>query len=404
MSRGSNSSGLRRYNERVLLATLRQRGTASKSDLARSANLTAQAVTRIVDDLEETGLVLREGRRLGGKGQPSTLYALNPRGAFAIGVKVGRRGIEILLMDFGGRILHKLEYEREMPGPAFVLEHIESGMEELVAKLSPQEARKLMGVGVAMPWFMGAWSRELEMSPQRVREWEEVNFAEELQARTKLPIFFENDCSAAAAAELQFGDGEDNFLYVYLGTFVGGGLILNGNLEPGVHGNAGALASMPVPRSELDSVPAPAGPFDALYSRASLFGLRRHLNTHGIDLAFVSDLETVMDTARPLVQEWMEDCADALVFALLSAVGILDLQAIVIDAVLPRYLLDELVDMVSRRIRQAAQPDLFVPAIRAGTLGADAVAAGGAILPFYSNFAPDKTVLLKGGVPERVSV
>ncbi|MBB3059590.1 ROK family transcriptional regulator [Microbulbifer rhizosphaerae] len=404
MSRGSNSSGLRRYNERVLLAALRQRGTASKSDLARSANLTAQAVTRIVDDLEETGLVLREGRRLGGKGQPSTLYALNPRGAYAIGVKVGRRGVEVLLMDFGGRILHKLEYEREMPGPAFVLEHIESGMAELVAKLSPQETRKLMGVGVAMPWFMGAWSRELEISPERVREWEEVNFAEELQARTSLPVFFENDCSAAAAAEQQFGDGEDNFLYVYLGTFIGGGLILNGNLEPGVHGNAGALASMPVPRSSLDSVPAPAGPFDALYNRASLFGLRRHLNAHGIDLAFVSDLETVMDTARPLVQEWMEDCADALVFALLSAVGILDLEAIVIDAVLPRYLLDELVDMVSRRMRQAAQADLFVPVIRAGILGADAVAVGGAILPFYSNFAPDKTVLLKGGVPERVSV
>lgn len=403
MGKGSNSSGLRRYNERVLLAALRRRGTASKSDLARSADLTAQAATRIVDDLEQAGLVMREGRRTGGKGQPSTLYVLNPRGAYSIGVKVGRRGVELLLMDFGGRVLHKREYVREMPGPAFVLEHIETGMAALVAELSPPEVRKLMGLGIAMPWFMGAWSRELEMDPARVVEWEEVNFAEELQARTSLPIFFENDCSAAAAAELQFGGGEDNFLYVYLSTFVGGGLVLNGNLEPGLHGNAGALASMPVPRSRLDSVPAPTGPFEALYNRASLFGLRRHLNAHGIPLGFVSDLETVMDTARPLVQEWMEDCADALVFALLSAVGILDLEAIVIDALLPRYLLDELVDMVSRRIRRAAQPDLFVPAIRAGTLGADAIAVGGAILPFYSNFAPDKTVLLKGGVPERVS-
>jgi len=404
MSRGSNSSGLRRYNERVLLAALRQRGAASKSDLARSTNLTAQAVTRIVDDLEQTGLVRREGRRLGGKGQPSTLYALNPHGAYAIGAKVGRRGVELLLMDFGGRTQHKLEYEREMPEPAFVLERIENGIAELTAKLSPPEARKLAGVGVAMPWFMGAWGRELEVSPERVREWEEISFADELQARTSLPVFFENDCSAAAAAELQFGDGEDNFLYVYLGTFVGGGLILNGNLEPGVHGNAGALASMPVPASGLDSVPAPAGPFDALYNRASLFGLRRHLKAHGIELVFATELETVMDSARPLVQEWMEDCADALVFALLSAVGILDLEAIVIDAPLPRFLLDELVDMVSRRIRQAARPELFVPAIRAGTLGADAIAVGGAILPLYSNFAPDKTVLLKGGVPERVSV
>ncbi len=82
MSQGSNSSGLRRYNERVMLTHLRKYRTASKSDLARATNLTPQAVTRIVDDLEQSELVIREGRRLGGLGQPSTLYAINPAGAY----------------------------------------------------------------------------------------------------------------------------------------------------------------------------------------------------------------------------------------------------------------------------------------------------------------------------------
>lgn len=111
-----------------------------------------------------------------------------------------------------------------------------------------------------------------------------------------------------------------------------------------------------------------------------------------------------MDEARPLIQEWLDDCADALVYAILSAVSVLDLEAVIIDAHLPRFLLEELVETISRRMLQVAPPGVFKPQIMSGRIGIDAIAIGGAILPFYSNFAPDKTVLLKGGVPERVPV
>lgn len=406
MGKGSNSSGLRRYNERVVLTALRKMGVASKSELAKLSDLTPQAVTRIVDELEDSGLVVREGRRLGGKGQPSVMYAINPTGAYSIGVKVGRRNVELLLMDFGGRVVEKIWHDFECPEPDFLLTKIEQGIEALTAKLTTKEADRLMGVGVAMPWFIGAWTKELNMSEALAREWQEINFGEEVAKRTHLPVFFENDCSAAAVAELQFGKGAQiaNFLYVYIGTFIGGGLVLNGNLEAGVHGNSGALASMPVPPSKLASTPATEKPFEVLLNRASLFGLRRHLSANGIPIKGVAELDTVMDTARPLVQEWLDDCADALVYAVLSAVGVLDLEAVIVDAHLPRFLVDELVETVSRRLQRDAPSGVFKPKILAGQTGVDAVAMGGAILPFYSNFAPDKTVLLKGGVPERVSV
>ncbi len=411
MGKGSNSSGLRRYNERVVLTALRKMGAASKSDLARLSDLTPQAVTRIVDELESADLVMREGRRLGGKGQPSVMYAINPPGAYSIGVKVGRRDVELLLMDFGGQVLEKIWHDFDCPEPDFLLGKIEQGIKDLSAKLSPRDSNdqrkgKLMGVGVAMPWFIGAWTKELEMSKELAQQWRDINFGEEVAKRTHLPVFFENDCSAAAVAELQFGGGNQvsNFLYVFIGTFIGGGLVLNGNVEAGVHGNSGALASMPVPPSKLDSTPPPEGPFEVLLNRASLFGLRRHLSANDIHINGVSELDAVMDAARPLVQEWLDECADALVYAVLSAVGVLDLEAVIIDAHLPRFLLDELVETVSRRLQRVAPSGVFKPKILAGQIGVDAVAVGGAILPFYSNFAPDKTVLLKGGVPERVSV
>ncbi len=388
------------------MTALRNTGSASKSDIARLVDLTPQAVTRIIDNFEQLGLVSRQGRRVSGKGQPSIMYSIDPRGAYSIGVKVGRSDLELLLMDFGGEVIARQSHPYGVPEPTFILPRIKAGIEELSSKVPEGAVDKLFGVGIAMPWFMGAWTKELEMSDELAQQWNDINFEAEVEQLTDLPVFVENDCSAAAIAELQFGRGvqQSNFLYVFLGTFVGGGLILQGKLEAGAHGNAGALASMPVPPSSLDSVPAPAGPFEALLNRASLFVLRRHLAAHGIELHRVAHLHTVIDHARPLVQEWLDDCADALVHVLLSAVGVLDVEAVVIDGHLPSFLIAELAEMVRRRVHTHSPSGVFEPDILTGSVGADAVAYGGAILPFYANFVPDKAVLLKGGIPARVAV
>ena len=407
MGKGSNSSGLRRYNERAVLTALRKMESASKSDLARASNLTPQAITRIVDYLDNVGLVVKSGRRLGGIGQPSTMYVINPTGAYSIGIKVGRQDIELLLMDFGGSILEKLWHKFEYPEPDFLLRKIEEGVAKLVSALAPGDVKKLKGVGVAMPWFMGAWTKEPFMKEEVAQKWNEINFADELAKVVDLPLFIENDCSAAAVAELQFGIGIhiSNFLYVFVGTFIGGGVVLHGNLETGIHGNTGSLGSMPVPRSNLDTAPKHEGAYEQLLDRASLFCLIRHLNEHKIIIEDINELDAVMDEARPLVQEWLEDCADALVYVFLSAIGVMDFESIVIDAHLPRFLLNELVQIVSRRIQLIAPSSgVFIPEILPGKIGVDAIAVGGAILPFYSNFAPDKTVMLKGGVPEKIPV
>ena len=102
--KGSNSVQVRKYNERVVLEALRRLGTASKADLARSTNLTPQAVAGIVDGLVELGLVEHRGRRTGLVGQPSVMFAPDPDGAFAIGLHVGRRALDAVLVDFTGAV------------------------------------------------------------------------------------------------------------------------------------------------------------------------------------------------------------------------------------------------------------------------------------------------------------
>lgn len=406
MSKGSNSSRLGRYNKSILLTELRRLEKASKAMLAQCSGLSPQAVTRIVDELDKTGLVRRRGRSHGGKGQPSILYSINPAGAYAIGVKVGRRSMEMLLMDFGGRVLGSINHSYDWPDPEQMLPRIETGLDELVDRLSVKQQRRLMGVGVAMPWFIGEWTSELGMGEHLAEKWRTIDFGAEMARRTTLPIFFENDDSAAAIAELLFGCGTriSNFLYVYIGTFIGGGVVIGGNLEPGAHGNSGAIASMPVPESGLASGAGLRDHTVQLLNRASLYVLQRHLADHGVEIEDIAELEHAGTAVATLVEQWMEDCVDALVHALLAAISVLDPEAIVIDSQLPRPLVEQMVERVSEQLTRRMTSGVIVPEVLAGTLGTNANATGAAILPFYSNFVLDRTVLLTGGVPQRVSV
>ena len=78
--KGSNSVQMRQYNERVVLDAIRRLGQASKADVARYANLTPPAVAAIFEALEAAGYIALKGKRFGKKGQPSSLYSLDPEG------------------------------------------------------------------------------------------------------------------------------------------------------------------------------------------------------------------------------------------------------------------------------------------------------------------------------------
>lgn len=399
MSQGSNSSALRNFNERIVISTLRKNGSASKADLARSMGLTLQSLKRIVDDLEQRGLIEKTGRRTQGVGQPSSIYHINVNCLYSIGIKLGRQNLEFVLSNFAGELLQKRTVDFSSLTPETLVSMIKAGIDELLDQLTPEQARRFAGVGIAMPWFIGSWVNEMDGENSRL--WQDFDLAHHLEQDFECDFFYENDCTAAAAAEFYFGkeDVANNFLYIYVGSFVGGGLVLNGDLERGIYSNAACLATMPVPRSNLSNSDSES--WCTLVERASLNSLIAYLNYQGVKISQISELSTVIDDNRNFVHEWMLDCAESLVFAIHSSTSILDLEKIVIDSDLPRYLLIELINIVDRKLQSSKKKYDFLPKLQLGTLGEDAIAIGGAFLPLYFHFAPDKTVILKGGVPVR---
>jgi predicted NBD/HSP70 family sugar kinase len=262
--------------------------------------------------------------------------------------------------------------------------------------LPAEDRGRLTGVGLSAPYFIEHWHAEQDLPPGKLDAWRNVNLVEDISEHVGLPVFLENDGTAAAIGEFLFGVGRRyrDFLYIFIGTFVGGGIILDGQPFTGPNGNAGALGPLPVPPSKLNSVVPPAeGGAECLLHRASVATLLHHLRHHGIAITSVSELQRHMDRARPLVQEWLEDCSDALVWAIHSLVAFLDVEAVIIDGNLPKFLVAEIVDTVDRRMQKSGQIGVFLPDIALGEVGAEAGAVGAAVLPLFARFSPDRAIL-----------
>lgn len=400
IGQGSNSVNVRRYNERLLLKALRRAGSASKADLARYANMTGTAVGSIITALADAKLIEFAGRTEGQRGQPASLIRLDPNGAFGIGVRVDRMRIETALVNFAGDVIGRRSHDMLLPPPATVLELVRCDIEAMQRLLPPQDRDRLAGVGVAQPFNLSSWLHELGFPAEAFRAWAEIDLARELAPMVALPVFSENDGNAAAIAELFYGCGRqrDHFVYLFLGPVIGGGVAIDGDCLHGRTGNAGDFAVMPVQPSRLRSAPAPHGPWDMLLTRASLIALIRHLRYCGETVENRADLEACIARGLPAVDEWIDDCVDALAFALRAVLSVLDLPVVVLDSDIDAGLLDTLMQRLRVALADITPEARSAPELVHGTFGADAGAIGAATLPMFFNFSPRSGILRGAGL------
>jgi predicted NBD/HSP70 family sugar kinase len=391
--RGSSQGGLRQYNERVVLQAIRLHGALPGAEIARVTQLTAQTVSLITKRLETDGLLLRGTPQRGKVGQPSVPLRLNPDGALAIGIKVGRRSMDVLLVDFTGAVRQRWTLDYRYPDPDQLLAEIGARLAEMAAQLSADALGRVQGVGIAAPFSLGGWQTLLDMPPDVAARWPLVNLRAEVAARTDLPVSLIKDTAAACVAELVAGRGRSvqSFLYVFVDTFIGGGLVLDSHLRAGLHGNAGAIGSLPMGLAASSDGTAPA----QLLSVASLANLEARYRQHGLDAAAVADDRALQAPWLAHTQAWLADAAGAVALAVNSAACLLDLESVIVDGSFSRALQAALVAALQQALDRYSWEGVTRPMLLPGTIGSDARALGGALLPLHANFSPDRDLFLK---------
>lgn len=388
--RGSNHVGMRAFNERVVLQAIRLHGALPKADVARLTGLTAQTIGLITARLEEDGLLLRQERVRGRIGQPSVPLALNPDGAFSLGINIGRRSADWLLVDFTGTVRERRSLDYAFPDLEQLLPAIQGNITALRNSLGPL-ADRLVGVGVAAPFQLGGWHRMLGLSDDQSQRWNHIDLRAEVQGMTEAPVVFAKDTAAACVAELVGGRGRDikSFLYLFVDTFVGGGLVINSHLHTGKHGNAGAVASLPM---RLGNTLQSA---EQLVSCASLWELEQRFQALQLDPHAAYDERALTPPYVQETQAWIAKAANALAHSIVSGTAFLDVDAVVIDGSFSRTLLSLVIAQTTAALAHYNWEGLWPTSIVAGTTGPDARALGGALLPLHANFAPDQDLFLK---------
>jgi predicted NBD/HSP70 family sugar kinase len=399
---GGNQVSIGQYNERLLISLLRKHGRLTKAEMARLTGLSAQTMTVIVNRLSASGMLLTGDKMRGRVGQPSTPYLLNPKGAVSIGIKIGRRSLDLMAMGFDGSVLLRETERFAMPVAPAILTLIDEKLPALIAKLPTELQTRILGAGVAMPRTLAGWEDELNLPEGALGGWNEIDIVAEIEGRVGAPTYLLHDVSAACLAELCFGIGKDiqNFLYLYVGSFVGGGLVLSNQLQTGARGSAAAIGSLPTNLSGANL--SGAGFSESmmppqLIEKASLTGFEALARAAGIDDPHAFYYGEQDAVSVKIFSQWAGGAADSLAFAISVASSILDLDAVILAGGLPHDSVTELVDLTRAALTGYNTKGIHVPDVLQAEIGITARAMGGAFLPIYTNYSLERDSLLIDG-------
>jgi predicted NBD/HSP70 family sugar kinase len=356
-------------NEKRVLDVVCRLGPIARTDIAAATGLTGASVTRLTRDLEGRGLVTDQVLRDGSRGQPMRPVSLKADGAFSVGVNFSHTYVEIGLVDLSGRIVSVEQRPLIGRSPHHLVDAARASIMAQVAQTGI-DAERIVGAGFALPGDFSA-TRPFLSAHAYFPELLSRDIQAELAAGLPMPVYIENDAASAAIGERIHGIGRqhETFLFVHLGHGVGGGIVIDGRLYRGAHGNAGIIGLL-FPNDR----PRPSG--------QDLF---EHLKRSGLPVEDFPDLQNLWpDTCAPL-STWLDQAARQLAEGVEVIARALDPQAVILGGRLPRHLIEALDQRMGANAFQLSR-HLPLPHVLTSRLGSRAGVIGAASLPMFANF------------------
>lgn len=246
--RGTNLPRMGDFNQSVVFDAIRRSADGpSRVELVGATGLSAQTISNVVRRLIDSGLVVEAGKSSSGLGKPRTLLRLNPQGRYAAGVHIDPAVMTFVVLDLTGRVVEHAQQRTPIANdPDRVMASIHGGVDRLIAK-SGVARERIVGLGVAAPGPLDA-ERGTIVDPPHLLGWHRVPLRDALAESTGLPVLVDKDVTAAAVAEIWTGgaNGIGSFVFFYIGTGIGAGLVLDDEVMRGVSGNAGEVGHIVV--------------------------------------------------------------------------------------------------------------------------------------------------------------
>lgn len=240
-------SSVKNLNKHVALDLIRFSPMGiSRIELSRELGLTRAAVTAIVGDLILAGLVRETNGGTSGGRRPIFLE-INPKGGLVIGVDIGATHVTLILADYLAKVLDEISAPLDiLQGPEVCLSYVDSLMKSWLEKLGMDLSRICsIAVGVPGPIVTDAG---MVSGPPIMPGWDRFPIRQWLQNAWGCPITLGNDAEFGALGEWAYGAGRGvkNLAYIKVGTGIGAGLLIDGQIYRGSTGCAGEIGHITI--------------------------------------------------------------------------------------------------------------------------------------------------------------
>jgi predicted NBD/HSP70 family sugar kinase len=362
---------IRAMNEQLLLEHIRQRGPCSRAELARVSGLSKPTVSLALDNVERAGLVRVAGQRTGVPGRSARLYEIRPDAGLVLGLDIGLEYIRGAIADLTGEIRTRASQRaRATSVRARVTELVE--LADMLCESASVPRSALTQTVIGSPGVYDPRRNAMKLTGG-LRGWDRPAALAGLRQAFGLSLVMENDVDAAALAERALGHGRDvdDFAWVHVGTGIGMGLIIGGQLLRGAHGVAGEIAYMPLSGGAVpdEHEARKRGTLEAAASASGIVRAARRLGMRGP----VSARRVFAAAARGDERAMAVVAGEARLVAeaICAVVTVVDPDLIVLGGGIGRA--PGFAESVSAELERIAP---VMPAIRVSALGTEAVVDG----------------------------
>lgn len=343
-------------------------GGISRAELAQHMDLSRAAMTTIVNDLLESGVIRESESRNGHNGRPPIILEINPARGFVAGIDMGASHLTVILADFSAQVIDEIEVPFNIASSPETCLGQASDLLLDILKKHELTASSLSAIGLGVP---GPIDSEAGMvfAPPIMPGWDGYPIQANLEEKWNLPVSLNNDAELGAIGEWAYGAGRgENFLaYIKVGTGIGAGILLNGQIYRGATGSAGEIGHLTIeengPRCECGN----AGCLEALaggraIARQAKEAIRKGKRTLLASLRPIEEI-TARDVASAarrgdlVAQEIISRAGSYLGIAIAGLVNLFNPRMIVVGggvAQVGDLLLQPIRDTVARRSIQAS--------------------------------------------------
>ena len=366
-------ASMRELNQRIVLDRLRRGGAATRPSLARDTGLSKPTVGQALLDLEQDGLVRPAGRTSAGPGRSAVLYEADPAAGHVLGIDIGRGRLRLAVADLSGNVVAKVDEPNRCRSASALVRTVHDMATGVVGQAGLALSDVVLTV-VGSPGVPDRSGRMLHLAPN-LPGWGRRGLLDELEAVLGPGLLVENDANLAAVGERDQGAarGVDVFVCVNVGTGIGMGIVVDGQLFRGAHGAAGEVGYLPYGWVDTDSegwTPSTPGILEQAAAANSVVQLAKERGVRNAGSAReVFQLARQGDASALAV---VEQEATKLAFLVASVSAVIDPELVLLVGGIGSNT-DLLIDPLSKAMREISP---LSPRIAPGELGEDAVLTG----------------------------